>query len=155
MTARAVAVSQFLQSPSCHSLALATAVLERFVARAPRACSIAQMLRDTDFAPKHVSAICDALCRLQLISPVNNGTTWILRRHPGDITLQEAWEAALIVDAGLHRRDPAETEATSNREIDLLMQQAALSISQIVAAQLRKFQLDRVNTSRWGLLGMM
>ena len=155
MTGRAVAVSQFLQSPSCHSLALATAVLERFVARAPRACSVAQMLRDTDFTPKHVSAICAALCKLQLISPVNNGTAWILRRHPGDITLQEAWEAALIVDAGLRGRGSAEAETASGREIDLLMQQAALSISQIVAAQLRKFQLDRVNTSRWGLLGIV
>lgn len=154
MVEQAETASHFLQSPSCRSLASVAAVLERFVARAPRACSVMQMLRDTDLASKDVDAICAALRRLKLISPIADGTAWVLRRHPGDITLQEAWDAALLVDASRRGGMAPGEDAASDREINLLMQQAALSISQIVAVQLRKFQLDRVNTSRWGLLGM-
>lgn len=154
MAAYSEGVSHFLQSPSCRSLASVAAVLERFVARSPRACSVVQMLRDTDLAPQEVAAICSVLCKLQLVAPIGDGTAWTLRKHPGDITLQEAWEAALLVDAYPRCSLSTEEEATADREINLLMQQAALSISQIVAAQLRKFQLDRVNTSRWGLIGM-
>jgi hypothetical protein len=141
----------FLQCPSYRSLASVAAVLERFVARTPNGCHARQMMHDTELSRREIRTICSALCKLNVVS-FSDDDTWVLCGHPGEITLQQAWEAALLVDM-LKRRDRTqEDDRTGDREINLLIQQAALAINQNITAELKRFQLDRVRASRWGFL---
>lgn len=77
---------------------------------------------------------------------------WTLAGAPGDVTLEDAWQAVLH-DQGPRRTMHGGAAATADApadDIDLLLGQALLAINQSISAQLRKCQLDRIKAAQCG-----
>ena len=130
----------------------AATVLERFVASAPRAVRLDQLINDAEIGAAEIRKTCARLCRLGLIIANEQADQWVLASEPGEVTLEDVLRS-VISDGKAVRADPSSVEMRGPAgDIDLLISQALLAINQSISTQLRKVQLDRVSAVRCGWL---
>lgn len=126
---------------------LVTEVLGKFVCSAPRTLSLSQLEQQTTRSARELTKLCGVLCREQLLQPdPKQKHSWRLACPPTQLTLEDAFRCALAVHA-TRVRTPKQRPATppeGQREVDLLMTQAAMDINQSVFQHLRRFSLDRL-----------
>lgn len=128
---------------------LITEVLGRFVSCAPRTLTLAQLEQQTARSARELTKLCGVLCSEQLLQPdPGQRHSWRLACAPGQLTLEDAFRCALAVQAARARphlaRQPEVREDGRQREVDLMMTQAAIDINQSVLQHLRRFSLDRL-----------
>lgn len=149
------AVDQFIigDDASYARLCLITDVLGKFVSCASRAVGMAQLRRHTGRAPQELHRLCAMLCGAQLLrpDPAQRGS-WRLACEASQVTLEDVFRCVLAErtarakpKAALQSAD--EPNATSRREIALLMMQATMGINQSVYRHLRQFSLDRLKVT--------
>ena len=131
---------------------LITEVLGKFVSCAPRTLTLAQLAQQTARPARELTKLCGVLCHEQLLqSDPGQRHSWRLACPPGQLTLEDAFRCALAVQAARARLRPArQPEARENggqREVDLMMTQAAMDINQSVFQHLRRFSLDRLKAA--------
>lgn len=138
-------------------LYLVTEVLGKFVSRAPRALTIAQLEQETGRNPKELLKLCKRLCQEQLLQPhPEQPQCWLLACHASTVTLADAFRCVIAERRTPMRTDRKKTNtqpaARMQREIDLLVTQAAMGINQSVFQYLRQFSLDCLKVSVGGML---
>lgn len=127
-------------------------VLERFVACAPRTVCLERLVSDMAIGVLEIRKICSLSCEKGLIVAVDDTDHWVLACHPGDISLEDVLVIAML-SAKPVRNDVRSIQMRKPpSDVDLLIGQAFLAIDQSINSHLRKFQLDRVSTSRCGFL---
>jgi hypothetical protein len=134
-------------------LCLITDVLGKFVSYAPRAVGMVQLQRHTGRAPKELHRLCAMLCGAQLPQPdPSQRGSRRLACEASQVTLEDAFRCVLAERAARAKPKAApqgddEPEATSRREITLLLMQATMGINQSVYRHLRQFSLDRLKVT--------
>jgi len=137
-------------------LYLVTEVLGKFVSRAPRALTVEQLEQETGRSAKELFKLCKRLCQEQLLQPhLEQPQCWQLSSGAGTVTLEDAFRCVIAERRARVRTDRKKTNAQPaarmQREIDLLVTQAAMGINQNVFQYLRQFSLDCLKVSAGGM----
>lgn len=136
-------------------LCLTTEILSKFVACAPRCIDLEQLAAETGHSAREVARLCDILCREQLLQPADHRKrAWQLACEPSAVTLEDAYRCALARQARPRPRAKADSaaEEPAQRDVDLLLMQASMSVNQSVFRLLRQFSLDRLKVTAAGML---
>ncbi|TFW00526.1 hypothetical protein E4K72_15500 [Oxalobacteraceae bacterium OM1] len=131
-------------------LSLATEILGRFVACAPRPVTLAQLAEHTGRMPRDIAPFCTAMQREALLRVADRRIrSWQLACEPSAVTLEDAYRCALALRNRTRRA--ASSGAAAQRDVDLLLMQASMSVNQSVVRLLRQFTLDRLKVGASGM----
>ena len=133
-------------------LCLATEVLGKLVACAPKAVGTEELTAATRGTPREVLKLCRILCEDGLlVREPGRRAGWRLACDPSTVTLEDAFRC-LMTQQPAHpaRAHAAGEENTVESEVDVLVMQATMSINQSVLQLLRRFSLDRLRVAMLG-----
>ena len=125
------------------------AVLEKFVAAAPRPVSLEGIVRELNMDPGEARATCRLLHESGLLSPTCDFECWSLAKDQGAVTLEDVW-SSLSRQGDPLTPAPAGKPACRAPDTELLVAQAFMELQQSIRHLFRQFQLDRVSVSRTG-----
>ncbi|HYD58810.1 MAG TPA: hypothetical protein VEC35_00545 [Noviherbaspirillum sp.] len=125
------------------------AVLEKFVAAAPRPVSLEGIVRDLDMEPGEARVTCRLLLESGLLSPACDYECWTLAKDQGAVTLEDVWSSLSTQGDPVTPTRAGKTVCLAP-ETELLVAQAFMELQQSIRHLLRRFQLDRVSVSRTG-----
>ena len=126
------------------------AVLERFVAAAPRPASLDGIALDLDMDPLEVRTACHLLQDAGLLCPAEGYEHWVLTKPENAVTLEDVWSSLSLQGEPENRSTHLEDAACLAHETGLLVTQAFMELQQCIRNLLRQFQLDRVSVSKSG-----
>ena len=126
------------------------AVLERFVAAAPRPAGLDGVVLDLDMDPVEVRAACHLLQDAGLLCPAGGYEHWMLTKPENAVTLEDVWSSLSLQAEPKSNSTHLEDSACLAHETGLLVTQAFMELQQCIRNLLRQFQLDRVSVSKSG-----
>ena len=124
-----------------------TAVLERFVATAPRPVGVSRIARDLEMSEPDTMDVCILLQDAGLVRASGEDGNWVLAKMQGAVTLDDVWSSL--------SREDVDGIAEANRltpKTELFIAQAFMELHQNIRSLLRQFQLDRISVSKSGSL---
>jgi len=139
------------QNGSYQRLHSVATVLERFVASAPNAVRLDQLINASAMKASGLRKLCSNLCEAGLIAATENADHWILVGSPAEVTLEHVWQSVMSDNGSTRKRAIASETHESTDEVGLLISQAFFAINQSIATHLSKFQLDRVSVAQCGI----
>lgn len=125
------------------------AVLEKFVAAAPRPVGLDWIVRDLDMGPLEVRAVCQLLQNAGLLCPASSYEYWTLTKVQSAVTLEDVW-SSLSLQGEQEASKRVGGSACLAPDTGLLVTQAFMELQQSIRHLLRQFQLDRVSVSKSG-----
>lgn len=124
-----------------------TAVLERFVAAAPRPVGIDGIVRELEIKPEEANSICLLLHDVGVLSQGTEPEQWMLAKDQNEVTLEDVWHS---MSASAQVTRPSDCTSSPPLKVELLVSQAFMELHQGISHLLRQFQLDRVRVSESG-----
>lgn len=129
-----------------------TEILARLVSSAPRAVGMGQLEDATGRAEKELMKLCTALERAGLLRRDTEAPgKWVLTCDPSLVTLEDVFRCALFEQQTRTRSAKSAASDRAPNDVDLLVMQAMIAISQSVFKHLRQFSLDRLKISAAGM----
>jgi DNA-binding IscR family transcriptional regulator len=129
---------------------ISTEILGALVSSAPRSLSMAQLQSYTGRSPKELTKLCGALWRAMLTKPDRKVRgNWLLACAPSAVTLEDVFRCIIADQPHIAKPVVVKPEDADRRhhDVDLLVMQATMAISQSVFKHLRQFSLDRLKVS--------
>lgn len=129
---------------------MATAILGKLVSRGCTPLTSAELKVDRLCSAQRIDSVCKMLYRSGLIRKVQNGAGrrgWLLSREPSEISLEDVFKSLVHGKECKSLAAPSSRGMTDvDRNVELLVSQAAMGINALLFRHLREFSLLSLKT---------